>query len=81
MKALPDNALQPFVEAMASEMVGSEIKASHGTAIERGVRILSPLPPENTAELLTFVVVLSSAAGKGAKPAKASSLPICKTVN
>lgn len=81
MKALPDNALQPFVEAMASEMVGSEIKASQCTAIERGVRILSPLPPENTAELLTFVVVLSSAAGKGAKPAKASSLPICKTVN
>lgn len=77
LKALPDNALQPFVEAMVSEMVGGEIKPDQCTAIERGVRILSPLPAENTAELITFVVVLADKPKNG----KPSSLPICKAAN
>ncbi len=77
LKALPDSALQPFVEAMVSEMVGGEIKPDQCTAIERGVRILSPLPAENTAELITFVVVLADKPKNG-KPA---SLPICKAAS
>lgn len=77
LKALPDAALQPFVEAMVSELVGGEIKPGQCTAIERGVRILSPLPAENTAELITFVVVLADKPKNG-KPA---SLPICKAAN
>lgn len=77
LKALPDSALQPFVEAMVSEMVGGEIKPDQCTAIERGVRILSPLPAENTAELITFVVVLADKPKNG----KPSSLPICKAAN
>lgn len=77
LKALPDTALQPFVEAMVSELVGGEIKPSQCTAIERGVRILSPLPAESTAELITFVVVLADKPKNG-KPA---SLPICKAAN
>jgi len=77
LKALPDSALQPFVEAMVSEMVGGEIKPGQCTAIERGVRILSPLPAENTAELITFVVVIADKPKNG----KPSSLPICKAAN
>lgn len=77
LKALPDSALQPFVEAMVSEMVGGEIKPGQCTAIERGVRILSPLPAENTAELITFVVVLADKPKNG----KPSSLPICKVAS
>ena len=72
--SLPDSALQPFVEAMVSELVGGEIKPDQCTAIERGVRILSPLPAENTAELITFVVVLADKPKNG----KPSSIPICK---
>lgn len=72
---LPDEAVQPFVEGLVSEMVGSEIKSDQCTAIERGVRLLSPLPPENTAELVSFILVLSSKP----KPGKTSSFPICKT--
>ncbi|MBB3861202.1 hypothetical protein GGQ88_002474 [Novosphingobium hassiacum] len=75
--ALPDSALQPFVEAMVSEMVGGEIKPDQCTAIERGVRILSPLPAENTAELITFVLVMADKPKAG----KTSSLPICKAAN
>lgn len=77
LKALPDNALQPFVEAMVSEMVGGEIKPDQCTAIERGVRILSPLPAENTAELITFIVVIADKPKNG----KPSSLPICKVAS
>ena len=75
--ALPDSALQPFVDAMVSELVGDEIKPGQCIAIERGVRILSPLPAENTAELITFVLVLSDKP----KPGKASAIPICKVAN
>lgn len=71
---LPDEAVKPFVEAMVSELVGSEIKPDQCKAIERGVRLLAPLPPENTAELVSFILALSS----GNKGAKTSSLPICK---
>lgn len=74
VKDLPDAAVQPFVEAMVSEMVGDQIKPDQCTAIERGVRILSPLPPENTAELITFVVILADKPKAG----KATSLPICQ---
>lgn len=74
MKNLPDSAVQPFVEAMVRELVSGEIKPDQCTAIERGVRLLSPLPPENTAELVTFVLVLADKP----KPGKASSFPICK---
>lgn len=75
--ALPDSALQPFVEAMVSELVGGEIKPDQCVAIERGVRLLSPLPAENTAELITFVLVLADKPKAG----KISSLPICKAAN
>lgn len=71
---LPDESVKPFVEAMVSEMVSGEIKPDQCSAIERGVRLLSPLPPENTAELVTFVLVLADKP----KPGKTSSFPICK---
>ena len=71
---LPDESVKPFVEAMVSELVGSEIKPDQCTAIERGVRLLAPLPPENTAELVAFVLVLADKP----KPGKTSSFPICK---
>lgn len=77
LKALPDNALQPFVEGMVAEMVGGEIKPSQCTAIERGVRILSPLPAENTAELIAFVLVLADKPKNG----KAASFPLCKAAS
>lgn len=77
LKALPDSALQPFVEAMVSEMVGGEIKPGQCTAIERGVRILAPLPAENTAELITFIVMIADKPKAG----KPSSLPICKAAS
>jgi len=70
---LPDQALQPFAEGMVAQMVAEGIKPDQCAAIERATRLLSPLPPENTADLLTFVLVLS----EKPKPGKKSKLPIC----
>lgn len=77
--SLSDAALQPFTEGMVAQLVAKEIKPGQCVSIERATRLLSPLPPENTAELLTFVIVMASkpkvrdAVGAPRK----SSLPIC----
>ncbi|WP_157083187.1 hypothetical protein [Novosphingobium lentum] len=73
VKALPDNALQPFVEAMVAQMVGSGIKPDQCQAIERASRILAPLPPENTAELVAFIVAVADKP----KPGKTADIPLC----
>ena len=77
--SLTDEALQPFAEGIVSAMVTKGIKPGQCRAIERGVRLLSPLPPENTAELVTFVLVLADKPKvRGAVGAsKKSDLPIC----
>lgn len=78
---LSDEALQPFAEGIVSAMVTRGIKPGQCKAIERGVRLLSPLPPENTAELVTFILVLADKPKvRGAVGAnKKSNLPICPT--
>lgn len=70
---LPDSALQPFAEGMVAQMVAEGIKPDQCTAIERATRLLSPLPPENTADLLTFVIVMADKP----KPGKKAKLPLC----
>lgn len=76
---LSDEALQPFAEGIVAAMVAKGIKPGQCKAIERGVRLLAPLPPENTAELVTFVLVLADKPKvRGAVGAsKKSDLPIC----
>ena len=76
--SLSDEALQPFAEGMVAQLIAKGIKPGQCTAIERATRLLSPLPPENTAELLTFVIVLAEKpkAGATGTPRK-SDLPIC----
>jgi hypothetical protein len=76
---LSDEALQPFAEGMVSAVVTKGIKPGQCKAIERATRLLSPLPPENTAELVTFVLVMADKPKvRGAVGAsKKSDLPIC----
>lgn len=70
---LPDEALQPFAEGLVSQMVTEGIKPDQCVAIERATRLLSPLPPENTAELITFVITLADKPKPGVK----SKFPLC----
>lgn len=73
--SLSDEALQPFAEGIVSAMVTKGIKPGQCKAIERGVRLLAPLPPENTAELVTFILVLADKPKSGSS--RKSDLPIC----
>jgi hypothetical protein len=70
---LPDSALQPFAEGIVAQLVASKIKPDRCAVIERGVSLVAPLPPQNTAELIAFVIVLADKAGAD----KASKFPIC----
>lgn len=70
---LPDSALQPFAEGMVAQIVTEGIKPNQCIAIERATRLLSPLPPENTAELITFIVGLADRP----KPGKKATLNLC----
>ncbi|WP_295526872.1 hypothetical protein [Novosphingobium sp. Chol11] len=70
---LPDSALQPFAEGLVAQLVASKIKPDRCKAIERGVSLIAPLPPQNTAELIAFVIVLADKAGAD----KASKFSIC----
>lgn len=62
---LPDAALQPFVEAMMSQMIGSDVKSKDCANYERLASLLDPLPPENTAAL--FGVILGIVGNKPGK--------------
>lgn len=76
---LSDEALQPFAEGMVAQLVTKQIKPGQCKPIERATRLLSPLPPENTAELLTFMIVLAEKPklrGTVGAPRK-SDFPIC----
>jgi hypothetical protein len=77
--SLSDEALQPFADEFVSQMIVKGIKPGQCKSIERVNRLLSPLPPENTAELLTFVTVLAEKPSvRGAQGApKKSDFPIC----
>lgn len=71
---LPDDKLKPFVEGMVEEMVGDEIKPSSCVAIERVSGLLDPLPANNTAQLVGFILTL---VGQGKQDGK-SKMNVCK---
>lgn len=75
MAQLPDSALQPFVEGMIGGLVGAKLKPEQCRLADKMMRLLAPLPPENTVELLGTVVELATA---GDKP-KPGSFSICKS--
>jgi hypothetical protein len=56
---MPDSALKPFVDAMISSMVATKIKAGDCGDVERGLELLAPLPPENIAGLVGFVIEMA----------------------
>lgn len=53
--ALPEESLRPFVDGLVGQMIAGEIKPDSCSKIERGMELLSPLPVENVAGLMTFI--------------------------
>ena len=56
---MPDSALKPFVDATIAAMVASKLKAENCADVERGLELLAPLPPENIAGLVGFVIEMA----------------------
>lgn len=75
---LPDAALQPFVEAMVTEMFSTKVavKPAQCKQIERAAWLLSPLPPENTSELIGFIVAMTQQ-GKTAQQQAGDKIKLC----
>ena len=49
-----------MADAMLGQTVAKEIKPSQCNRIERGMKLLSPLPPENVAQLFPFVADIAN---------------------
>ena len=73
MRDMPDTSLQPMLDAMMEGMVAQQIPLDRCDIIDRAVRLLAPLPPESSAELIALVVGL----GARSKQAKIGKFSIC----
>ena len=74
LKDIPDDTLQQMLDTLVEGMVSQEIPLERCAAIDGFVRLLSPLPPQNTAELIALTVGLASKA----KQSKVGKLQICQ---
>jgi hypothetical protein len=78
LKILPDDALQDMLDITFEGLASQEIPTDKCGTIDEFTRLLAPLPPENTWEIIRLVVSL---AGKPEKDSKAKSplgkLSIC----
>lgn len=74
LRSLPDNSLREMIDVILEGMVTQEIPLDRCGTIDNYVRLLAPLPPENTAELIALTVGLSTKA----EAPKLGKLNICK---
>lgn len=58
-EAMPDEALRPFMDAIFVQKIGEEIKPDMCGDIERGLELVDPMPAENMAALVGFIMELS----------------------
>jgi len=70
---LPDSALQGFASGFVGQFVVETIRPIDCPEIEQALRLMAPLPPENTAGLITLVVRRIERPRPGQKP----RLPLC----
>ena len=61
MTDLPDEMLKPVVDGFVFAMVASELKPSLCPEVERGLELFAPLPPENMASIVGWIVGLVEA--------------------
>lgn len=70
---LPDPQQQQIVETMVTGMVAEKLPVARCPAIDRLLALLSPLPPETTAEAIGLAIGLGSRAGQ----ARFGNIVIC----
>ncbi len=79
LAVLPEEQLRPFVDGIAQQMIGSEIKPEVCGDIEQGLELVAPLPVENISGLFTFVAERAGVDNPSVcgveKPASTSKVP------
>lgn len=60
LESAPASTVRPMADAMLGQTVAKEIKPSQCNRIEQGMKLLSPLPPENVAQLFPFVADIAN---------------------
>jgi hypothetical protein len=73
LRQLPDSSLREMIDVILEGMIVQEIPVSDCGKIDSFVRLLAPLPPENTAELLALTMSMVG----NSKPAKPGAMAIC----
>lgn len=58
LEMMDDDDLRPFVDGLITSMVASEIPPEDCEMIERGLEILDPLPADNVAMMVGFIIEL-----------------------
>lgn len=56
LAGMPDEALKPFVTSLLQQMAATELEPAQCPDVERGLELLDPLPADNIAGLIGFVV-------------------------
>lgn len=75
LREIPDESLQEMFAILLEGMISSQIALDKCETVDRFMRLLSPLPPENTTELVTLIVSLSS----GPDKPKFGEIQICES--
>jgi len=56
LRELPDESLKPFIDGMLATLIATEIKPAQCADVERGLALIDPLPAENIAALVGFII-------------------------
>ena len=75
IRQMPDESVKEMLDVVLEGMVSQEIPLEKCGTIDTYVRLLSPLPPQNTAELIALTVGLAADDGEKAKLGKISICP------
>jgi hypothetical protein len=70
---LPDSAVQGFAAGFVNQFVAQSIHPADCSDVDQALRLMAPLPPENTAGLVTLIVDRLERPRPGHKP----RLPLC----
>lgn len=61
---MPDESLQTMFDAMVEGLVAQQIPVERCDTIDGIIRLVAPLPPQNTAELIALAAGLGAQSGK-----------------
>ncbi len=73
LEAMPDEALKPFVLAVLQGLLTEELKPSQCSDVERGLELLDPMPADNIAGTIGFIIEMVQKEEQAQEAAEAQS--------